>query len=155
MNTTVTAQLGCQSSPVTASGPVAWQFRQRSAVGKGPQSSLPWCDWVCIEREDYERYVREPNKLVQVRPLYAGHAQTPPLQPTEAMLEAARDWAIKKYGQGVGNEAAIGCWKAMFIAALSDASTVCQCQPLTRYADAPHDDGCPLAVSCTSPEGKS
>lgn len=64
-----------QTSPVSESEPVAYQFRQRSAVGKGPQCSLPWCDWVSIEREDYDLYVRHPNPLVEVRPLYAGHAQ--------------------------------------------------------------------------------
>jgi hypothetical protein len=39
-----------------------------------------------------------------------------PLEPTEAMLDAARDWSIKKYGRGIGNDAAIGCWKAMLLA---------------------------------------
>lgn len=34
--------------------------------------------------------------------------------PTEAMLNAARDWSVKKYGIGIGNDAAIGCWQAMF-----------------------------------------
>lgn len=42
-----------------------------------------------------------------------------PEQPTEAMLNAARDWSVKKYGQGIGNDAAIGCWKAMLAAAPS------------------------------------
>lgn len=26
-------------------------------------------------------------------------------------------------------------------------SAKCQCQPLTRYADAPHDEGCPLVAT--------
>jgi hypothetical protein len=34
--------------------------------------------------------------------------------PTEVMLKAARDWSIAKYGKGIGNDAAIGCWQAMF-----------------------------------------
>jgi hypothetical protein len=51
--------------------PVAYQFRQRSGVGEGPQNQAPWCDWCGIEREDYDNYVRHPNKLVEVRPLYA------------------------------------------------------------------------------------
>ena len=34
-------------------------------------------------------------------------------EPTEEMLNAARDWSVKKYGIGIGNDAAIGCWKAM------------------------------------------
>jgi hypothetical protein len=64
-----------ESGAATPSDPVAWQFRQRSAVGKGPQSQLPWCDWICIGRDDYDLYVRHPNPLVQVRPLYADLAQ--------------------------------------------------------------------------------
>lgn len=39
-----------------------------------------------------------------------------PMQPTEAMLNAARDWSIKKYGQAIGSDAAIGCWQAMLAA---------------------------------------
>lgn len=37
--------------------------------------------------------------------------------PTETMLNAARDWSVKKYGIGIGNDAAIGCWQAMYDAA--------------------------------------
>ncbi len=37
----------------------------------------------------------------------------PPREPTEAMLNAARDWSVAKYGRGVGNDGAIGCWQAM------------------------------------------
>jgi len=45
-----------------------------------------------------------------------------PMEPTEEMLNAARDWSVKKYSQGIGNDAAIGCWKAMLTAAPSPAS---------------------------------
>lgn len=38
-------------------------------------------------------------------------------EPTEAMLIAARDWSQKKYGKPIGDDAAIGCWQAMFDAA--------------------------------------
>lgn len=34
--------------------------------------------------------------------------------PTEAMLDAARDWSAKEFGRSIGNPAAIGCWQAMF-----------------------------------------
>jgi hypothetical protein len=51
--------------------PAAYQFRQRSAIGYGPQSHLPWCDWCVIDRETYDLYARYPNPLVEVRPLYA------------------------------------------------------------------------------------
>lgn len=42
-----------------------------------------------------------------------GQNRAPSKQPTEAMLNAARDWSVKKYGNGIGNDAAIGCWQAM------------------------------------------
>jgi hypothetical protein len=40
-----------------------------------------------------------------------------PREPTEAMLIAARDWSYAKYGKPIGDEAAIGCWRAMMGAA--------------------------------------
>lgn len=40
-----------------------------------------------------------------------------PIVPTGAMLVAARDWSVKKYGQAVGNDGASGCYKAMIAAA--------------------------------------
>lgn len=49
----------------------------------------------------------------------AEDAGTLPRIPTEVMLNAARDWSVKKYGIGVGNDAAIGCWQAMHDAAMS------------------------------------
>lgn len=36
-----------------------------------------------------------------------------PVIPTEAMLNAARDWSIKAFEQAIGNDAAIGCYNAM------------------------------------------
>jgi hypothetical protein len=50
---------------------VAWEFRQRSAVGDGPQRNAKWCDWCSIDRETYDRFLREPNELIQARALYA------------------------------------------------------------------------------------
>jgi hypothetical protein len=38
-------------------------------------------------------------------------------EPTEGMLVAARDWSYKKYGQPIGNDAAIGCFSSMIDAA--------------------------------------
>lgn len=43
-------------------------------------------------------------------------------EPTEEMLIAARNWSIKEYGIGVGNDAARGCWKAMYAAIASTAT---------------------------------
>lgn len=39
-----------------------------------------------------------------------------PVEPTEIMLNAARDWSSKKYGIPVGNDGALGCWNAMLAA---------------------------------------
>jgi len=36
-----------------------------------------------------------------------------PKEPTQAMLDSARDWSTKKYGKAVGNDGASGCYKAM------------------------------------------
>ncbi|RYG84124.1 MAG: hypothetical protein EON59_13465 [Alphaproteobacteria bacterium] len=36
-----------------------------------------------------------------------------PREPTEAMLRAARDWSAAKYGKPIGNDGAIGCYRAM------------------------------------------
>lgn len=41
-------------------------------------------------------------------------------EPNVAMLRGARDWSIVKNGQGVGNEQASGCYRAMIDAALKD-----------------------------------
>lgn len=41
-------------------------------------------------------------------------------EPSEAMLIGARDWSLKKYGIGVGNDGAIGCWQAMIDAGLAE-----------------------------------
>jgi len=38
-------------------------------------------------------------------------------KPSEAMLDAARDWSGDEYGKPIGNEAAIGCFTAMIRAA--------------------------------------
>jgi hypothetical protein len=37
-------------------------------------------------------------------------------EPTQQMLDAARDWSAKKYGKPIGRDAAIGCWQAMHAA---------------------------------------
>ena len=39
-----------------------------------------------------------------------------PVEPTEKMLEAARDWSIAKYGKAVGNDGATGCYRTMIAA---------------------------------------
>ena len=39
------------------------------------------------------------------------------VEPTEEQLIAARDWSVEKYGRGVGDDGATGCYKAMLKAA--------------------------------------
>ena len=43
-----------------------------------------------------------------------------PRNPTEAMLNAARDWSALFVGSPIGNKAATGCWQAMFDALPND-----------------------------------
>lgn len=45
--------------------------------------------------------------------LMAVHA---PAVPSAAMLTAARDWSARRYGKPIGNDAATGCWQAMYAA---------------------------------------
>ena len=40
-----------------------------------------------------------------------------PVEPTDVMLTAARDWSHAKYGKPIGNDAAQGCYKTMIAAA--------------------------------------
>ena len=40
-----------------------------------------------------------------------------PVEPTPEMDNAARDWSVSKYGRGIGNDAAHGCYSAMLAAA--------------------------------------
>lgn len=51
-----------------------------------------------------------------VAALLAGEAVAVPREATPEMLNAAREWAITKYGRGIGQDAAIGCYRAMLAA---------------------------------------
>ncbi len=70
--------------------------------------------WDGLQREAAENALARAREAAQCSAASAEAAT--PLEPTEAMLDAARDWSIKKYGRGIGNDAAIGCWKAMLLA---------------------------------------
>lgn len=61
----------------------------------------------------------KPSERIMARELLAHRraSQAAPAQPTEAMLDAARDWSDAKYGKPIGDDAAIGCWNAMMAAA--------------------------------------
>jgi hypothetical protein len=49
-------------------------------------------------------------------------ARLAPRDPTDAMLTTAHDWSAAKYGRPIGNDAAIGCWRAMHGAAAPAAA---------------------------------
>jgi hypothetical protein len=60
-----------------------------------------------------------------------------PFEPTEAMLNAARDWSVKKYGIGVGNDGATGCWQAMLTAAHPAAESLAAAVTRAALKDTP------------------
>ena len=66
--------------------------------------------------EAVEEYVGG-GVLALLSSLYGNGFAIVPVKAIEEMLSAARDWSLKKYGQGIGNDAAIGCWSAMLAAA--------------------------------------
>lgn len=43
--------------------------------------------------------------------------QLVPTEPTDEMHNAARDWAVRKYGLGIGRDGSDGCYRAMLAAA--------------------------------------
>jgi hypothetical protein len=50
----------------------------------------------------------------------AGAAIDAMREPTQEMLDAAREWSAKRYGKPLENDEAIGCWQAMCAAARGD-----------------------------------
>lgn len=74
-----------------------WQFLMVDGIYQDKHTETCWKAWQAAQQK--EGYV-----LV-------------PVEPTNAMLVAARDWSVKKYGQAVGNDGASGCYKAMIAAA--------------------------------------
>jgi len=58
--------------------------------------------------------VQEAEDLTLERAARAARAAIEAMrEPTDGMLNAARDWSIAKNGMGVGNDQASGCWQAM------------------------------------------
>lgn len=55
--------------------------------------------------------------------------------PNEAMLNAARDWSHEKFGKPIGNDAATGCWQAMYTALYGAA-------PVSTSGRSPAEDAC-------------
>jgi len=88
--------------------PVAWKFDWL----QGPDAkSMLWHETAAINKP-MERQMNRVQNLVPLYAIPAGYVLVP-VEPTEAMLNAARDWSYEKYGKPIGNEAAIGCYKAM------------------------------------------
>lgn len=56
-------------------------------------------------------------RLAQARLLCPSGYAVVPVEPTEAMLNAARDWSVRVNGQGVGNDQAAGCYGSMIASA--------------------------------------
>ena len=63
-------------------------------------------------------FQRQRQIIIDALRFYAGHINSGAAmrEPTEAMLDAARDWSREKYGKPIGNDGAIGCWQAMLAA---------------------------------------
>ena len=107
-NTTATAQLGCQSSPETETDALdrIWDIVHTPTKATNHRSAERH---FMADFDAIRQIIKEARSSV--------HAQCQQQQPTEAMLNAARDWSREKYGKPIGNDAAIGCWQAMFAAA--------------------------------------
>jgi hypothetical protein len=105
--------LDCRASPETmeetaAESRKAWNTRPQSQ-GAAPSAAPcvdPDLDKAGNRRYWADRQAASPNPAPDAM-----------RSPTEAMLNAARDWSVAKYGRGIGNDAAIGCWQAMWDAA--------------------------------------
>lgn len=74
-------------------------------VSEMPQSPWPASDWAIGRIKELEaQAIPEGWQLV-------------PKEPTDEMHNAARDWAVKKYGLGIGRDGSDGCYRAMLAAA--------------------------------------
>lgn len=74
-------------------------------------------DPVAAAQADYEARIR-PALSPQVQDVAVPEGwKLVPKEPTEEMHNAARDWAIEKYGMGVGTDGSDGCYRAMIAAA--------------------------------------
>lgn len=63
-----------------------------------------------------------------------------PIEATEGMHAAARDWSIRKYDKAVGKDGSAGCYKAMRLAAPAPQGWQCKAKPT---ADPPQECGWP------------
>lgn len=65
---------------------------------------------------DAEPWFDEDESAAIMKRLDAAGYIVVPKEPTEPMLNAARDWSAQKYGKPVGNDGAIGCYRSMIAA---------------------------------------
>ena len=83
-----------------------------------------WRTNVCLAREE-KGLLRAADELEAALSVAQGQGCVMvPRVPTEAMLNAARDWSHKKFGRPIGNEDATGCYTAMLSAALAQPDGV-------------------------------
>jgi len=65
-------------------------------------------------RQFKKMFRNEAERILQA--ILSTHAIVP-REEVDSQLNAARDWAIRKYGKGIGNDAASGCYRAMLFSA--------------------------------------
>ena len=64
----------------------------------------------------YERKGNACRAAMLAQPVSQGYKLVP-VEPTEDMQIAAREWSRRKYGRPIGSDASIGCYEAMLAAA--------------------------------------
>ncbi|MCA7902900.1 hypothetical protein LGM39_26365 [Burkholderia cepacia] len=77
------------------------------------QSALEYAISICDDH-GAGLYVDALRAILAASPVEQPAAAPMPRIPTDAMLDAARDWSVKYIGAGIGNAAATGCWQAMY-----------------------------------------
>jgi hypothetical protein len=104
----------------------------RAHAGKG------WGEDCLLPKGTVRRIADELDALRAIDPApIASASEGVPFEPTEAMLNAARDWSVKKYGIGVGNDGATGCWQAMLTAAHPAAESLAAAVTRAALKDTP------------------
>ena len=74
-------------------------------------------DLVAFARTLLAKYGQQQNQQQNIHEIIPDGYKLVPIEPTDDMLNAARDWSDKKYGKPIGNDAAVGCFQAMLEAA--------------------------------------
>ncbi|EXE11920.1 hypothetical protein J559_3179 [Acinetobacter sp. 983759] len=81
------------------------------------QKGIKWSTVIGAAQRHYEHELRESIKPIispaDMLRIATGELVLVPREPTEKMLNAARDWSTAKYGKPVGNDGSKGCYQAM------------------------------------------